>query len=155
MIEIKDYGRMARQKRKEMGLSVQELAERTGLSKNTVSRFELGRNVTMENAKIILEALEIDDKPDEMFDDELEFHVNSLGRFSAAIRAKRIYLSWPVEMLANKSGVSLSTIYDIERGAKDARISTYLRIMSVLGIYVDFIDEDGYINYRISERGRR
>lgn len=155
MIYVKEYGAIARQKRKEMGLSVRELADRVGVSKNTISRFELGRNVTWQNIRMILNELGIGVEDENICDLDSQYRLNSMARFSAAIRAKRIYLSWPVETLAKKSGINPSTIYDIERGAKDAYISTYLRLFTVLGIHLDIIDEDHYINYKLSEEGRR
>lgn len=155
MIGVKDYGKMARQKRKEMGLSIQELANKVGVSRNTISRFELGRNVTWQNIKMILNVLGIGLEDECIYDLDGDFRANSLMRFSAAIRAKRIYLSWSVETLAKKSGINPSTIYDIERGARDAYVSTYLRLLTVLGLHLEIIDEDEYIDYKLSEKGRR
>ncbi len=154
MIHVNEYGAIARRKRKEMGLSIQELADKVGVSKNTISRFELGRNVTWQNIRMILNVLEIGLDDGEFYDLDSEYRPNSVGRFAAAIRAKRIYLSWPIETLAKKSGINPSTIYKIERGANDAHFSTYLRLLTVLGLHLDVVDEDGYIDYKLSEKGR-
>lgn len=152
MVYVNEYGAMARQKRKEMGLSMSELAEKVGVSKNTISRFELGRNVTWQNVRMILNALEIEVGDEYTCDLNTDYPPNSFIHFSSAIRSKRIYLSWTVEMLAKQSGVSVTTIYEIERGIKDAYLSTYLRLFKALGIHVEFFDENNYINYQKSRK---
>lgn len=54
-----DFRRIVRQKRKDEGLSQQELAERTGLARQTISDFETGRNnVSLTTAFQCLRALD-------------------------------------------------------------------------------------------------
>ena len=59
------------------------------------------------------------------------------------IRAARQLLGWLQSDLSSSAGVSLSGIRDIERGARDPRVSTVAKIEAALkAAGVRFFDED-------------
>lgn len=54
------FGQRVRERRLELGLTQQELAERVGLHRSYIGEIELGkRNVTLKNAEKIAKALQV------------------------------------------------------------------------------------------------
>ncbi len=59
------------------------------------------------------------------------------------LRQLRLRKPWTITELAEKSGVALATISDIERGKKTPRIATIRRLAEALGVAPDAIDWPG------------
>ncbi len=59
------------------------------------------------------------------------------------LRQLRLRKPWTITELAEKSGVALATISDIERGKKTPRIATIRRLSEALGVAPDAIDWPG------------
>lgn len=59
--ELREFGRRVRDRRVELGLSQEDLAERAGLHRTYISSLEQGRrNVAVHNVVRLAEALDID-----------------------------------------------------------------------------------------------
>lgn len=59
--ELREFGRRVRDRRMELGLSQEELAERAGLHRTYISSLEQGRrNVAVHNVVRLAEALDLD-----------------------------------------------------------------------------------------------
>lgn len=61
----------------------------------------------------------------------------TLERFGANVRAARHARSWTQEDLAEESGLSVVQISRIERGAREIRLTTLLRLIRALEVSPD------------------
>ena len=57
-----------------------------------------------------------------------------LERFGANVRAARHARGWTQEDLAEKAGLAVVQISRIERGAREIRLTTLLRLLSALDV---------------------
>ena len=62
MLAVKEIGRRIKQRRKQLGLSLQEVADEVKLVKSTISRYETGAivSVSMPTLRAIAQALRVD-----------------------------------------------------------------------------------------------
>ena len=58
-------------------------------------------------------------------------------RFGQNVRTARIALGWTQEELARQTGLASVQINRIERGKREVRITTLLRLMDALGTSAD------------------
>ena len=66
------------------------------------------------------------------------------------IKAKRLSLNMSMDVLANKAGITRSTLWAIEKGTSNCSINTMFKILNILGISLSFGD-DGIV---YSDRSR-
>jgi transcriptional regulator with XRE-family HTH domain len=59
--------------------------------------------------------------------------------FGERLRAARREAGLTQEQLAERAGIDRAAVSEIERGLRDARLSTLLRIESVLGARLDLV----------------
>ncbi|HEY8502045.1 MAG TPA: helix-turn-helix transcriptional regulator [Solirubrobacterales bacterium] len=57
---------------------------------------------------------------------------NAVGRFGQNVRALRLEKGWTQEELAERSGLTPVQISRVERGVREVRLTTLLRLMSAL-----------------------
>jgi transcriptional regulator with XRE-family HTH domain len=57
---------------------------------------------------------------------------NPVGRFGQNVRALRLEQGWTQEELADRSGLTSVQISRVERGVREVRLTTLLRLMSAL-----------------------
>ena len=57
---------------------------------------------------------------------------NAVGRFGQNVRALRLEKGWTQEELADRSGLTSVQISRVERGVREVRLTTLLRLMSAL-----------------------
>ncbi|HMI82119.1 MAG TPA: helix-turn-helix transcriptional regulator [Solirubrobacterales bacterium] len=57
---------------------------------------------------------------------------NAVGRFGQNVRALRLEKGWTQEDLADRSGLTSVQISRVERGVREVRLTTLLRLMSAL-----------------------
>jgi len=57
---------------------------------------------------------------------------NAVGRFGRNVKALRLEKRWTQEELADRSGLTPVQISRVERGAREVRLTTLLRLMSAL-----------------------
>ncbi len=61
----------------------------------------------------------------------------ALTRFGQNVRAARLARGWTQEELAHRSGLASVQISPIERGKREVRITTLLRLTRALGVAAD------------------
>lgn len=57
---------------------------------------------------------------------------NAVGRFGQNVRALRLEKGWTQEELADRSGLTPVQISRVERGVREVRLTTLLRLMKAL-----------------------
>ncbi|MGW0821855.1 helix-turn-helix domain-containing protein [Streptomyces sp. NPDC002845] len=62
--------------------------------------------------------------------------------FGARLRAARRAAGLTQEQLVERAGIDRAAYSEIERGQRDARLSTLLRLESVLGARLDLLPEE-------------
>ncbi|GAB4363658.1 MAG: hypothetical protein Kow009_00210 [Spirochaetales bacterium] len=141
--------------RKEKGLSVERLAQKVGMHRNTLFRILNGqvdpRITEMNRLYMSLEAqgvsleqgrfrfLCIGGTPVQAMDiPPSEYMLQEMGR---VIQERRIALRASQETLAEWADLHRNTIGKIERGEMDMSLSTLFRIYTVLGITKVFLQE--------------
>lgn len=57
---------------------------------------------------------------------------NAVGRFGLKVRALRLKKGWTQEELAERSGLTPVQISRVERGVREVRLTTLLRLLNAL-----------------------
>ncbi len=57
-----------------------------------------------------------------------------LEQFGQNVRAARLALNWTQEELAGAAGLSVPQISRVERGTREVRLSTVVRLIAALGV---------------------
>ncbi len=65
----------------------------------------------------------------------------ALARFGQNVRATRLARGWTQEELAHRSGLATVQISRIERGRREVRITTLLRLMKALDVTAEELFE--------------
>jgi transcriptional regulator with XRE-family HTH domain len=104
-----------------LGITKTELARRLGVSKNIVYTWSNGYGVPNLYNRYRLERLI-----------GIKHKVNSYGEWVTQQRRDR---GWILKNLADATGLSIYTVYQVEKGSKGLRMRTYEKITRVLGPY--------------------
>ncbi len=59
---------------------------------------------------------------------------SALKRFGANVRAARLARGWTQQDLAHESGLAVVQVSRVERGVREIRLTTFLRLLSALGV---------------------
>lgn len=155
MQKIVDKIKLLRQKN---GLSFQQLADKTGMSKSTLQRYESGdiANIPLSRVQTLAKALHT--TPEYLMGwDEIDIDHSlseELRRLTGSnIKRLRESKDFTQEDLARRIGVQSSEIPKYESGISSVPIDVVRRLSSVLDCQIqDIIGNDGWVEYASLEQ---
>lgn len=129
-----EFGNHLKQKRREAGLTQEELAEKSGLDHTYIGSIERGeRNVSLGNVVALAQALLI--SPNELIPGPHHRKKNQAKvEFGKRLKNKRKELGLTEEALAKKADLDLSYIESVERGDENITFERIIALAEALQI---------------------
>lgn len=147
---FQEFGERIRLHRQTRGWSKRELGSRSGIDPTTLSRIEVGRNITLEVLWRLANALEmswadlLDDRPTGPGGaDHLPApFARQLAAMGARLYEIRTGQHLSQRALARHTGVNHNTIGSIEQGTQNIQLGTLVRLAVGLGVHwADLLDD--------------
>lgn len=133
------FGERVRKLREHLGWNVKRLMKESGLSETGIRRAEKGTrlNISDENKDVLIQVFENYGASKSLFFDFKLANKDFKNKtFGGRVRAARESLGWGKRFLADRAGLSVGAISDIENGiTKNADISTQVKIVSFFRSY--------------------